>query len=110
MLIICVINGGVVGYGMDLVFGCDIWLMVDMVKLVFVFCKCGVLFEFGGIWYLLRLIGWFKVVEIIFMGWILLVEECVMFGLLLWIVVVVELMFEMNMLVCEIVDNVFLVV
>lgn len=56
-LVICVVNGVVVGVGVILVLGGDIVIVVCLVKFVMVFSKLGLIFDCGGIWLLLCVVG-----------------------------------------------------
>lgn len=74
--VIGVIEGFVVVGGMELVFWCDICVMVDMVYFG-VYCWCwGIILMDGGLVCLFCLVGQGKVLEIVLMGCKVLVEEC----------------------------------
>jgi enoyl-CoA hydratase/carnithine racemase len=79
--VICALNGGAAGYGMDLALGCDIRIASTEGKLAAVFAKRGVLPESGGSWLLPRLVGWAKASEIAFRGQVLRATECLELGL-----------------------------
>ena len=79
--VICALNGGAAGYGMDLALGCDIRFMGESGKLAAAFTKRGLLPESGGTWILPRLLGWAKASEVIFSGRTLGAEECLELGL-----------------------------
>ncbi len=79
--VICALNGGAAGYGMDLALGCDIRVAADTAKLSAAFTKRGVLPESGGTWLLPRLIGWSKAAEIMFTGRTLLADQMLELGL-----------------------------
>lgn len=79
--VICALNGGAAGYGMDLAMGCDIRIMGESGKLAAAFTKRGLLPESGGTWILPRLLGWSKAAEVIFTGRTLGAEECLELGL-----------------------------
>ncbi len=79
--VICAINGGAAGYGMDTALGCDIRIMSDKAKMAAAFCKRGVLPESGGTWFLPRMLGWEKAARLIFTGATLSAEECLAEGL-----------------------------
>lgn len=79
--VICAVNGGAAGYGMDLAIGCDIRIMAKSAKLAAAFCKRGVLPESGSTWYLPRMIGWAKAAQLIFTGRTLTADESVAWGL-----------------------------
>ena len=79
--VICALNGGAAGYGMDLALGCDIRIAGKRAKLAAAFTKRGVLPESGGTWILPRLVGWAKAAEIIFTGRTLDADQCLALGL-----------------------------
>jgi enoyl-CoA hydratase/carnithine racemase len=79
--VICALNGGAAGYGMDLALGCDIRIMGEGGKLAAAFTKRGLLPESGGTWILPRLLGWAKASEIIFTGRTLGAADCLELGL-----------------------------
>jgi len=79
--VICALNGGAAGYGMDLAMGCDIRIMGEGGKLSAAFTKRGLLPESGGTWILPRLLGWAKAAEVIFTGRTLGAADCVELGL-----------------------------
>jgi len=79
--VICALNGGAAGYGMDLAIGCDIRIMGTSGKLAAAFTKRGLLPESGGTWILPRLLGWAKAAEVIFTGRTLGPDDCLELGL-----------------------------
>lgn len=79
--VICALNGGAAGYGMDTALGCDIRIMGDSGKLSAAFTKRGLLPESGGTWILPRLLGWARASEVIFTGRTLKADECLELGL-----------------------------
>ncbi|MCX7274332.1 MAG: enoyl-CoA hydratase-related protein [Burkholderiales bacterium] len=79
--VICAVNGGAAGYGMDLAIGCDIRIMARSAKMAAAFCKRGVLPESGSTWYLPRMIGWAKAAQLIFTGRTLNAAESLEWGL-----------------------------
>ncbi|MEX2207117.1 MAG: enoyl-CoA hydratase-related protein [Myxococcota bacterium] len=79
--VICALNGGAAGYGMDLALGCDIRIASSRAKLAAAFTRRGVLPESGGTWILPRLVGWAKAAEIIFTGRTLDADQCLALGL-----------------------------
>ncbi|TDI60563.1 MAG: enoyl-CoA hydratase/isomerase family protein [Alphaproteobacteria bacterium] len=79
--VICALNGGAAGYGMDLALGADIRFMGESGKLAAAFTKRGLLPESGGTWILPRLLGWAKASEVIFSGRTLSAQECLELGL-----------------------------
>jgi len=79
--VLCALNGGAAGYGMDLALGCDIRIASSEAKLAAVFTKRGILPESGGSWLLPRLIGWAKAAEVAFRGMTLGAQEALQLGL-----------------------------
>jgi enoyl-CoA hydratase/carnithine racemase len=79
--VLCALNGGAAGYGMDLALGCDIRVASSEAKLAAVFTKRGILPESGGSWLLPRLIGWAKATEVAFRGMTLSAQEALELGL-----------------------------
>jgi len=103
--IICAVNGGAAGYGMDTALGCDIRLMAESAKLAAAFVKRGVVPESGGTWFLPRMLGWAKAAELIFTGRTLTARECLDWGLANEVVPDAELMPRARALAREIADN-----
>jgi enoyl-CoA hydratase/carnithine racemase len=79
--VVCALNGGAAGYGMDLALGCDIRIASSEAKLAAVFTKRGILPESGGSWLLPRLIGWAKAAEVAFRGMTLSAQQALELGL-----------------------------
>jgi len=103
--VLCAVNGGAAGYGMDLAIGCDIRIMAKSAKLAAAFCKRGVLPESGSTWLLPRMIGWSKASHLIFTGRTLGAEESVAWGLATEVVADAELMARTRALALEIAAN-----
>lgn len=103
--VICAVNGGAAGYGMDLALGCDIRIMADGAKLAAAFCKRGVLPESGSTWLLPRMIGWAKASQLIFTGRTLNAQESVDWGLATEVVSADALMPRARALALEIAAN-----
>jgi enoyl-CoA hydratase/carnithine racemase len=79
--VVCALNGGAAGYGMDLALGCDLRIASENAKLAAAFTRRGVLPESGGTWLLPRLVGWSRAAEIIFTGRTLSAQSCLELGL-----------------------------
>lgn len=79
--VVCALNGGAAGYGLDLALGCDIRVAADTAKLAPGFAKRGILPESGGTWLLPRLVGWARAAEISFTGRTLSAAEALELGL-----------------------------
>ncbi|MFO1167012.1 MAG: enoyl-CoA hydratase-related protein [Rhodoblastus sp.] len=103
--IICAVNGGAAGYGMDTALGCDIRIMAESAKMAAAFVKRGVVPESGGTWFLPRMIGWAKASELIFTGRTLSARECLEWGLANEVVPDGELMGRARALAREISAN-----
>lgn len=103
--VICAVNGGAAGYGMDLALGCDMRIMAEGAKLAAAFCKRGVLPESGSTWLLPRMIGWAKASQLIFTGRTLSAQESVEWGLASEVVPADALMPRVRALALEIAAN-----
>jgi enoyl-CoA hydratase/carnithine racemase len=103
--VICALNGGAAGYGMDLALGCDIRIAAESAKLAAAFTRRAVLPESGGTWLLPRLLGWAKAAEIIFTGRTLDASECLALGLVNKVVPGELLMKEAQAMAAEIASN-----
>ena len=103
--VICALNGGAAGYGMDLALGCDIRIASSRAKLAAAFTKRGVLPESGGTWILPRLVGWAKAAEIIFTGRTLDADQCLQLGLVNQVVPEATLMEAARAMANEIAAN-----
>ena len=103
--VICALNGGAAGYGMDLALGCDIRIASDQAKLSAAFTRRGVLPESGGTWLLPRIVGWAKAAEIMFTGRTLSAQQCLEHGLVNEVVAADELDSYVRQLAEEIASN-----
>lgn len=79
--VICALNGGAAGYGLDIALGCDIRIASSTAKLAPGFAKRGILPESGGTWLLPRMVGYAKAAEIAFTGRTLSAVESLDLGL-----------------------------
>jgi len=79
--VICALNGGAAGYGMDLALGCDIRIAAEGAKMSAAFTRRGVIPESGGTWLLPRIVGWSRAAEIMFTGRTLDARQCLEFGI-----------------------------
>lgn len=79
--VVCALNGGAAGYGLDIAFGADIRVAADTAKLNPGFAKRGILPESGGTWLLPRIVGYAKAAEIAFTGRTLTAHEALSLGL-----------------------------
>jgi 1,4-dihydroxy-2-naphthoyl-CoA synthase len=79
--VICALNGGAAGYGLDIALGCDIRVAADTAKMAPGFAKRGILPESGGTWLLPRIVGYARAAQIAFTGRTLPAAECLELGL-----------------------------
>lgn len=79
--VICALNGGAAGYGLDIALGCDIRIASRTAKMAPGFAKRGILPESGGTWLLPRMVGYAKAAEIAFTGRTLSAEESLEMGI-----------------------------
>jgi enoyl-CoA hydratase/carnithine racemase len=103
--VVCALNGGAAGYGLDLAFGCDIRLAADTAKLNPGFAKRGILPESGGTWLLPRMVGYAKAAEISFTGRTLTASEALDLGLVNHVHPAAELQQRARELATEIAAN-----
>lgn len=103
--VICAVNGGAAGYGLDLALGCDVRIVAEGAKFAAAFCKRGVLPESGSTWLLPRMIGWAKASHLIFTGRTLSAAETVEWGLASEVVAGDALMARARALAAEIAAN-----
>jgi enoyl-CoA hydratase/carnithine racemase len=79
--VICALNGGAAGYGLDIALGCDIRIASTNAKMAPGFAKRGILPESGGTWLLPRMVGYAKAAEIAFTGRTLTAQESLDMGI-----------------------------
>ncbi len=103
--VICALNGGAAGYGLDIALGCDIRIAADTAKLAPGFAKRGILPESGGTWLLPRIVGYAKAAQIAFTGRTLLADECLELGLVNEVVPADQLMDRAREMASEIASN-----
>jgi enoyl-CoA hydratase/carnithine racemase len=103
--VICALNGGAAGYGLDIALGCDIRIAADSAKMAPGFAKRGILPESGGTWLLPRMVGYARAAEIAFTGRTLLAHECLDMGLVNKVVPAAELMDHVMDMAGEIASN-----
>ena len=103
--VVCALNGGAAGYGLDLAFGCDIRLAADTAKLNPGFAKRGILPESGGTWLLPRMVGYAKAAEISFTGRTLTATEALELGLVNHVYPAADLQEAARVLAAEITAN-----
>ena len=103
--VVCALNGGAAGYGLDMALGCDIRIAADTAKLAPGFAKRGILPESGGTWLLPRIVGYARAAEIAFTGRTLSAEESLSLGLVNHVVPADQLMERARLLAGEIAAN-----
>jgi enoyl-CoA hydratase/carnithine racemase len=103
--VICALNGGAAGYGLDIALGCDIRIAADNAKMAPGFAKRGILPESGGTWLLPRIVGYAKAAEIAFTGRTLSAAECLDLGLVNHVVPAAELIERAREMATEIASN-----
>lgn len=103
--VICALNGGAAGYGLDIALGCDIRIASRTAKLAPGFAKRGILPESGGTWLLPRMVGYAKAAEISFTGRTLSADESLEMGIVNRVVEPEDLREESMNLAGEIAGN-----
>ena len=103
--VVCALNGGAAGYGLDLALGCDIRVAAQTAKLAPGFAKRGILPESGGTWLLPRMVGYARAAEIAFTGRTLSADESLALGLVNRVVPAAELTAASRALAGEIAAN-----
>jgi enoyl-CoA hydratase/carnithine racemase len=103
--VICALNGGAAGYGLDIALGCDIRIAADTAKLAPGFAKRGILPESGGTWLLPRLVGYAKAAEIALTARTLSAKESLDLGLVNQVVPLASLSEAVAAMAAEICSN-----
>ena len=103
--VVCALNGGAAGYGLDIAMGCDIRIAADTAKLNPGFAKRGILPESGGTWLLPRIVGYARAAEIMFTGRTLLADEALELGLVNRVVPLADLGKAAQELAAEVAAN-----
>jgi len=102
--VVCALNGGAAGYGMDLALGCDLVIASDRAKLAAPI-RQSLIPESGGTWLLPRLVGWHKACEIVLLGRKLDATEIERLGLCNQVVPHDDLMAEAMAIAAELAAN-----
>jgi enoyl-CoA hydratase/carnithine racemase len=103
--VICAINGPAVGIGATMPLAWDIRIASDRAKIGYVFTRRGILAEAGSTWYLPRIIGMSKALELLITGRILTAQEALEYGLVSRVVPHDDLMNVVNELAHDIAKN-----
>ena len=103
--IVCALNGGAAGYGLDITLGADIRIASSGAKLNPGFAKRGIVPESGGTWLLPRIVGLAKAAEIALVGKTITAEEALAVGLVNHVVPKDELMSFSMSIAQEIASN-----
>ncbi len=81
-----VINGVAAGAGLSLALACDLRIAAEGVDLLTAFARIGFSGDFGGSWFLTRIVGTAKARELYFLSEKLKAEEARELGILNWVV------------------------
>lgn len=90
--VICAINGFATGAGLDMALMCDIRFAAESAKLGETYIKAGLVPGDGGAWYLPRLVGPAKALELFWTGDLITATEAVRIGMVNRVVPDAELM------------------
>ncbi len=103
--VIASVNGIAAGGGCNLALGCDIILASDRARFAQVFVKRGLHPDWGGIYFLPRLVGYTKAAELIFTGRIIDALESLEIGLVNHVIPHEKLMDQTRKMAEEIAQN-----
>jgi enoyl-CoA hydratase/carnithine racemase len=103
--VVCALNGGAAGYGLDIALGADIRIASRSAKLNPGFAKRGIVPESGGTWLLPRIVGYARAAEITMRGRTLSADEAHDLGLVNHVVEPEDLMDEAMAMAGEIAAN-----
>ena len=103
--VIGAINGSAVGIGITMTLPMDIRIVSEKAKIGFVFAKRGFMNEACSSWFLPKIVGLSKAVELIVTGRIINAEEALRIGLASEVVAQEEVYVRAREIACEIRDN-----
>ncbi|MDY6879700.1 MAG: enoyl-CoA hydratase [Desulfatiglans sp.] len=103
--VIAAVNGVAAGGGMNLALACDIRIASEKAKFGQVFTRRGVHPDWGGIYFLPRLVGYAKAAELIFSGEVVSAKEALRIGIVNRVTPDDELMSTANKLASRIAHN-----
>lgn len=104
-LVIVVINGFVLGGGLEFVMVLYICIVFDNVKLGLLEVLLGVIFGYGGMQWFIQFVGCGKVNEMIFMVGMIIVDEVKFWGLVNYVMMLEELLLIVQKIVFRIFVN-----
>ena len=88
---IALVDGAAAGFGCDLALACDLRIVSDRARFGEIFVLRGLMPDGGGTWFLPRLVGLGKALELMFTGELVGAEEAVRIGLANRLVVAAEI-------------------
>jgi enoyl-CoA hydratase/carnithine racemase len=90
--VICALNGAAAGVGVAMALVCDVRFAAEGVKLTFAFPQRGLVAEYDCSWFLPRLVGTGRALDLLLSGRVVLADEAKELGLVNWVVPADELL------------------
>jgi enoyl-CoA hydratase/carnithine racemase len=84
--VICAINGAAAGVGIAMALVCDVRFAAEGAKLTFAFPQRGLVAEYDTSWFLPRIVGLGRALDLLLSGRVILAEEAQELGLVNWVV------------------------